>query len=138
MFYQNCRPWDIIFLSATGDGYDFYSHGIIACYTVSHVIWLCYRTIIYDFYSSGIIGVIVHGHVINNYISHTKQMTLLIYSRNYFKLKLKLAETHIFIYYCFFNIIIHTRLISSKNVTTAYYRKNKFRKLIVSLILLIT
>ena len=44
--WQNiCRPWDIICLyhawymiSPTGEGYDLYSHGIIACYTVGHVI----------------------------------------------------------------------------------------------------
>ena len=40
-----CRPWDIILLyhlwymiSPMGKGYDLYSHGIIACYTVGHVI----------------------------------------------------------------------------------------------------
>ena len=33
-------------ISTTGEGYDLYSHGIIACYTVGHVI----KTYIYVWY----------------------------------------------------------------------------------------
>ena len=56
----------------TGERYDFDSHGIIACYTVGHVIrmlshqWKSYPMDenIYDIYLSGIIGCYIRGHVI--------------------------------------------------------------------------